>query len=211
MTAHDDSVLTEGQLEAFRTALHAGAAEASLALSRWIHKTATVRFDAVEQLPLRDATTVLGVGEEPICFCIAQMKGRLAGQLILAFDDDSGLALADMLLGQPQGTAAAWGEMETSAALETANILYCAYLNALSRAFGTDREGASELLPSPPRFSREFAESLVQFALMGQIVATDHVLLARTQFHIDGVPVDWTLLLVPDAESMSRLGELLEV
>ena len=48
MTAHDDNVLTEPQLEAFRTALHAGAAEASLALSRWIHKTATVRFDAVE-------------------------------------------------------------------------------------------------------------------------------------------------------------------
>jgi membrane-anchored protein YejM (alkaline phosphatase superfamily) len=46
---------------------------------------------------------------------------------------------------------------------------------------------------------------------MGQIVATDHVLLARTKFHIAGVPVDWTLLLVPDAESMSRLGELLEV
>ena len=101
--------------------------------------------------------------------------------------------------------------METSAALETANILYCAYLNSLSRAFGTDREGASELIPSPPRFSRDFAESLVQFALMAQIGANDHVLLARTQFHIGGTPVDWTLLLVPDAESMSRLRELLQV
>jgi chemotaxis protein CheC len=208
LTAQDDNVLTGPQLEAFRTALHAGAAEASLALSRWIHKTATISLDAVEQLPLHEATSVLGVRDEPVCFCAAQVSGRLAGQLILAFDDRSGLELADLLLDQPRGTAAVWGEMETSAALETANILYCAYLNSLSRAFGTDEEGASDMLPSPPRFSRDFAESLVQSALMGQIVATDDVLLARTQFHIDGAPVDWTLLLVPDAESMSKLREL---
>ncbi len=210
MTAQDDNVLTGPQLEALRTALHGGAAEASLALGRWIHKTATISLDAVEQLPLHEATSVLGVRDEPICFCVAEMTGRLGGLLILAFDDGSGLALADMLMDQPRGTATEWGEMETSAALETANILYCAYLNSLSRAFGTDREGASELIPSPPRFSRDFAESLVQFALMGQIVATDHVLLSRTQFHIDGTPVDWTLLFVPDAESMSTLRELLQ-
>ncbi len=211
MTAQDDNVLTGPQLEALRTALHGGAAEASLALGRWIHKTATISLDAVEQLPLHEATSVLGVRDEPICFCVAEVTGRLAGELILAFDDGSGLALADMLLDQPPGTATEWGEMETSAALETANILYCAYLNSLSRAFGTDREGASELIPSPPRFSRDFAESLVQFALMGQIGANDHVLLARTQFHIGGTPVDWTLLLVPDADSMSGLRKLLQV
>ncbi len=211
MTAQDDNVLTGPQLEAFSTALRGGAAEASLALGRWIHKTAHISLDSVEQLPLHEATSVLGVREDPICFCVAQIRGRLVGQLILAFDDGSGLALADMLLDQPRGTATEWGEMETSAALETANILYCAYLNSLSRAFGTDREGASELIPSPPRFSRDFAESLVQSALMGQIVATDHVLLARTQFHIDEAPVDWILLLVPDADSMSGLRELLQV
>jgi chemotaxis protein CheC len=208
LTAQDDNVLTGQQLEMLRTALHGGAAEASLALGRWIQRTAKVSFDSVEQLPLNEATGVLGFGEEPVCFCVSEMSGRLAGQLILAFDDSSGLALADMLIGQPRGTATEWGEMETSAALETANILYCAYLNSLARGFGTDGEGHSELLPSPPHFSRDFAESLLEFALMGQIVATDHVLLAHTKFHIDEEPVDWILLLVPDAESMARLREL---
>ena len=98
MTGQDDTSLTGPQLEAFRTALDGGAAEASLALSRWIHKTATVSLDAVEQLPLHEATSVLGVRDEPICFCVAEVTGRLAGELILAFDDASGLALADMLL-----------------------------------------------------------------------------------------------------------------
>ncbi len=44
---------------------------------------------------------------------------------------------------------------------------------------------------------------------MGQAIAFDQVILAQTRFEIDGDPVNWTLLFVPDAESMSRLPELL--
>jgi hypothetical protein len=50
---------------------------------------------------------------------------------------------------------------------------------------------------------------LLEFVLMGQVIFSDHVLLTRTKFEIDAAPVKWTLLFVPDAESMSRLPELL--
>jgi len=136
------------------------------------------------------------------------MGGRLTGQLILAFDDASGLTLADLLLDQPKGTATGWGEMETSAALETTNIVGSTYLNTLARTLPAG-SGTSELLLSPPRFSHDFAESLIEFALMAQIVASDNVLLARARFRIDDDPVAWTMLLVPDAQSMSTLCELL--
>jgi len=210
MAAHDEKLLTEQQLDIFGKALHCGAIDASEALGRWIGKPTSISIDLVEQLPLSKATGVLGVGDEPICFCVAEMQGRLTGQLVLAFDDSSGLALADLLLDLPRGTATAWGEMETSAALETTNILACRYLGSLARALPAGDDPTSELLPSPPRFSREFAESLIEFLLMDQIVATDHVLLTRVQFRIDGDPVEWTLLLVPDAASMATLRELLK-
>jgi chemotaxis protein CheC len=113
-----------------------------------------------------------------------------------------------MLLDQPQGPTAEWTEMATSAALETTNILCCAYLNSLSRSFSKPSESPT-LLPAPPKFSRDFAESLLQFALMGQAIASDQVILTRTTFEIDATPVNWTLLFVPDAESMSLLPELL--
>ena len=67
----------------------------------------------------------------------------------------------------------------------------------------------SELLPSPPKFSRDFAGSLLEFALMGQAIASDQVLVVRTKFEIDATPLNWTLLLVPDAETVLRLPELL--
>jgi chemotaxis protein CheC len=111
-----------------------------------------------------------------------------------------------MLLGQPRGTATEWTEMAKSAALETTNIVCCAYLNALSQSLADPSEG---LVPAPPRFNRDYAESLLQFALMGQAVAMDQVIIAKTRFEIDSVPVNWTLLFVPDADSMKRLPELL--
>jgi chemotaxis protein CheY-P-specific phosphatase CheC len=98
--------------------------------------------------------------------------------------------------------------MAASAVLETTNILCCAYLNSLVQTF-SHSDDSTALLPTPPKFSRDFAESLLQFALMGQAVASDQVIVARTRFEIDAVPVHWTLLFVPDAQSMSRLPGLL--
>ena len=70
-------------------------------------------------MPLAEATSVLGTTDGPICFCRTTLSGRVRGHLILAFDDESGLALADLLLGQPRGTATEWTEMAQSAAQET--------------------------------------------------------------------------------------------
>jgi chemotaxis protein CheC len=194
-------------MRALERALHQGASEASGALARWIGKRSVVEIDSLDQLPLEEAAGLLAAGEEPICFCATQMHGLLTGDMILAFDDASGFALADMLQDQPRGTTREWTEMATSVALETANILCCAYLNSLSRSLSKSGE-SPELLPSPPSFSRDFAESLMEFALMGQAVASDQVLLARTRFEIDATPLNWTLLFVPDAPSKSRLPQL---
>lgn len=207
----DDILLADEQLRAFGRVLHAGAAEASQALTGWTGRQTQITLDAVEQLSLHDATGVLGDDDAPMCFCVVELAGVVTGCMVLAFDDESGLALADLLMDQSRGTASEWGEMETSAALETTNIVCCAYLNALSRTFPhvpADNEADPAMVPTPPRFSRDFASSLLEFALMGQIVASDQVLLARTQFHIDGEPVDWKLLFVPDAASMALLRDV---
>jgi chemotaxis protein CheC len=209
----NESLLGDTQLDALAGVLHAGATEASTALSGWLGRPTQVTSDTVKELSLPEATTALGESDEPICFCVVELSGILGGCMILAFDDASGLALADVLMGQARGTSTAWGDMETSAALETTNIVCCAYLNALSRAFGAGTVGAvndPELVPTPPSFSRDYATSLLEFALMGQMVVSDHVLLARTQFQIDGEPVNWKLLLVPDAESMVTLRTVLD-
>ena len=209
MNAQDEYLLSNQQLQTLGAVFQRGAAQASAALEGWLERPSLITVDAVEQRDLHEVANILGPGEDPICFCSAEISGRFTGEMILAFDDASGLVLADMLLKQPRGTAVEWNEMETSAALETTNILGCAYLNALARVLPDAAHGASELLPSPPRFRRDFAESLLQFALMAQAVATNYVFLAKSRFQVDATPIHWTLLFVPDAESMSKLRSLL--
>jgi chemotaxis protein CheC len=208
LTERDNYLLNPKQIVALESSLHQGSADASQSLAKWIGKPSVIELDSLEQLALDEATGILAAGDEPICFCSAEINGPLAGEMILAFDDASGLALSDALLDQPQGTASEWTEMATSAALETTNILCCAYLNSLWRNCSKS-DAPSALLPSPPKFNRDFAESLLEFALMGQAITSDHVILARTRFEIDATPVNWTLLFVPDTESMLKLPDLL--
>ena len=202
-------MLSDLQLAGLTTIFRHGSDDASSALSRWLGRPARISVEEVEQVPLHEATGVLGDGDHPVCCCAMSLEGRLTGELILAFDDASGLALADLLLERDVGTAKQWGEIEQSAALETANIIGCAYLNALARCFPDPAADSRDLLPSPPRFIRDFAASLMQSALMNQAMASDLVFLTRTEFHIEATPVDCDLLFVPDAGSCEALRELL--
>ncbi|MGQ0635667.1 MAG: chemotaxis protein CheC [Planctomycetaceae bacterium] len=202
-------MLAKQQLDALTILFNHGSDDASVVLSRWLGRPSRISIEQVEQIPLAEATTVLGEPEAPVCACSMALQGRISGQLLLVFDDPSGLALADLLLGSPAGTSAAWGELQQSAALETANIIGCAYLNSLARCLPDTGAPAPELLPSPPKFTRDFAESLMQFALMNQAMQSDIVFLTRTEFRIEDSPVQCKLLFVPDAACLSSLRELL--
>ncbi len=205
-----DKSLSESQLQRLGKALHLGAGQASRAMATWLSVPTVVTFDSVDQLPISDAADVLGGAEQTLCFCSMEMTGSFTGQIILAFDDSSGLSLSDLLLDHPIGNATGWGEVETSAALETANILGCAYLNALSKDLTKANSESLSLLPSPPAFRREFAGSLLQTVFLGQAMASDYIVSARANFEIRGQRLNWKLLFVPDASSMGRLRELMD-
>jgi len=138
-----------------------------------------------------------------------QMEGTLTGQMVLAFDDASGLSLSDLLLGNPPGTAAEWGEVEISSALESMNILGSAYLNGMAEFLSEAVDETVSLIPSPPVFFRDFAESLLETAFMEQAAAGSHILFARARFELHGRPLNWTFLLIPDPGSLKKLSEIL--
>ena len=200
--------LTEPRRLRLREALDRGADGASQALSRWLGMEVRLAPGDVEQVDLEAAAGALGPPEGLIAACAMGMTGGLGGTMMLCFEDRAGLALADLLLRRPAGTATGWGELERSAAMETANIVGCAYLNALAEHL-PPAAGAG-LAPTPPTFLHEFAGSLVQFAVMGQAAEMDRVLLVGTTFEAGAAGgLGWTLLFVPDAGSLSALAAAL--
>jgi hypothetical protein len=65
------------------------------------------------------------------------------------------------------------------------------------------------LIPSPPGFFRDFAESLLESAFIGQAISGSYVLFARTRFEIQEKLLNWTFLLIPDPPSLEKLTEIL--
>jgi chemotaxis protein CheC len=210
-----DQTLDDHARLRLRTIFDRGAEEASAALSKWLGVPATLRTTDVDEVDLADASELLGPADGLVVACSMELVGRISGQLLLVFEDRSGLALADLLLRQHAGTARTWGDLEQSAANETANIVGCAYLNSLAaRLPRSDEEPAdadATILPSPPSFRHEFAGSLLEFALMGQALRFDRLLLVKTRFEAEERDLDWWLLLVPSGESLEWLASALSV
>lgn len=186
-----------------------GAADASEALSRWLGRSVKVTAGAVDQVDLSEASEVLGDSDALVAACPMELTGCLTGQLILVFEDRSGLAVVDLLLNQPIGTTTSWGELEQSAARETANIVGCAYLNSLAAHLPSlsseSGPSSSSLLPGPPGFRHEFAASLLEFALMDQAILSDRLLVINSTFSTEEAQLDWSLLFVPSGASLETL------
>lgn len=209
------NALTSQQLEYLGTLIEEGSAEASRALSTWLGREVTVRVEQVNQVSLDAAVEKLGAASDVVCAGCMRFSGTISGQLLLGFDDKSGLLLCDMLLTQNPSNEQ-WGELSISAAMETTNIVGCAFLNSLSRAFpyqtGIMRESDhpnNTLLPTPPAFVRDYAAAIMQFALMDQVTHFDTVLIAETKFTIAETPIKWHLLLIPDAEVLANFARII--
>jgi len=89
-----------------------------------------------------------------------------------------------------------WGELERSAALESANILGCAFLNAMVHSAAN--KDIATVLPSPPTFHRDYAMSLLEGLFLEQAMIADSVLFVRTRFLMEGKTQVWHLLFIPD-------------
>jgi len=209
------STLTDQARRRLSSIFERGAEDASAALSKWLDQPATIRTCEVDEVDIAEAAELLGPADELVAACSMELLGRITGSLLLVFEDRSGLALADLLLRQPAGTAKSWGELEQSAANETANIVGCAYLNSLAahlpRSDGdlADADADATILPSPPSFRHEFAGSLLEFALMDQALELDRLILIKTRFEAEERKLDWSLLLVPSSESLGWLASAL--
>ncbi|MFM8328543.1 MAG: hypothetical protein ACKN9U_27105 [Pirellulaceae bacterium] len=209
-------MLNAGQCKQLESLFQQGAGEASQALSQWLAHPASVRLHRIQPRSLQAATETLGSDDQVIGMCIMQVARGLSGQWILAFEDRAGLLLADLLLGRPpqENGEGSWGDIEHSAAMETANILACSFLCALQKQLPA-RIGISEppsedaWLPSPPIFVRDYAPALMQFLLSHQAIESSQVLVAQTQMVIEDRQVQWHWLWIPDSAGLQVAIDLL--
>jgi chemotaxis protein CheC len=183
-------------------AIRRGAESASASLSKWLGRPARIAVSGVCLGDLAEAVEALGPSDSLIAACGMGLEGGVSGTVLLGFGGESALGMVDALLGQEAGTAREWGELERSAAQETANIVVCAFVNALAWSI----EHRAPLVPGPPEFRLDFAGSLLQFALMDQASGSDRIVLIEARFEVEGIGNGWSLVLVPTAGGLEAMG-----
>ncbi len=187
--------------------LRLAAEGSSDALARWLGVPAVMHVDEIVQCSVEEAIHCLGDDDEAIDMCVMGLDGSLRGLMVLAFDDASGLKLADLLLSRSEGESTSWGEIEISAALESMNILGSAYLNRLAEHLSQRSADSISLLPTPPEFSRDFAGALIESLFMDQIAQGCEAFYVQTRFAVSDQTVHWTFLIIPEQASQQKLLE----
>jgi chemotaxis protein CheC len=193
----------------FNQGLRLAAEGGSEALAKWLDLPAVMHVDEIIQCSIEEALHCLGDEEEAINVCVMGLDGTLKGLMVLAFDDESGLKLADLILSRSGEESIAWGEVEVSAALESMNILGCAYLNRLAEHLNRRADDSVVLMPTPPEFSRDFAGALIEGLFMDQIARGCDAFYVQTRFTVSGHTMQWTFLIIPEETSRQQLLELL--
>ena len=91
-----------------------------------------------------------------------------------------------------------------SALTETGNILGCAYFNALTRLLGVN------LIPTAPSFLQDYGASVLQQAVMPQLLVSDRVVLCQLRFRREGEQLDWRVVFVPTIGLQEALQQSLD-
>lgn len=178
---------------------------ASAAMCRWIGGVITLTLDDVAEVPLEDVLSRLNVDDEMFTAVVLTLEGSEGGTLLLMFDEADGRQLAASLARRPVCSDPQWTEMEISALKETGNILGCAYMNALTKLVDV------ELVPSIPYFLCDFGASVIEQALMAQVISMDKVLICNTTFHRGDEDLNWNVIFVPSDRLRTKLEAAVEL
>ena len=196
------------QLKLVFTAAHQRAANS---LGQWSEDKIELQLNGMLKIPLEKVANQLELGDEISTMVVLVIEGELNGEFILSFDFAGAKQIASLLLGEKPDLMSELTNWEKAALTETGNIICCSYLNAITELID------EELIPSPPHFIQDFGRSVVEQALMPQVMASEHVVIADTRFHSTGMDIDGKVLFVPGpyllqnietkCQSLDQLGE----
>jgi chemotaxis protein CheC len=174
-------------------------------MCRWVGGVITLTLDDVAEVPLEEVLPRLNVGDEMVTAVVLTLEGSEGGTLVLMFDEVNGRHLAASLAQRPVCNDPEWTEIEISALNETGNILGCAYMNALTKLVDV------ELVPSVPYFLCDFGASVIEQALMAQVISMDKVLVCNTTFHRGDEDLNWNVIFVPSDRLRTKLEAAVEL
>ncbi len=186
-----------------KVAVH-GAAEASSALTKWFGRGVRVTSDGFESVPFDSLNAAIGDPERIVVAVCMPIEGEITGDILLTMPEEVAKTLCDLLMQQPSGTTTSVGDMELSCIQETGNIVGSAMMNGLVDWLGV------AAAPGPPMVLHDMVCATVEPILVKQASVSDEILLARSDFLMDKLWLEWGLYLLPSPDSSQLIKKRCE-
>lgn len=176
-----------------------GAFNASRAMSKWLKRGVKISTEGFTQVPIQEVGTQIDEST-PSVGLLMELSGQLHGQALLVVSQEHAIKLVNLLLNGESDPVTEINDMARSCLEETGNIISGAFVNAWSTWLGVQVE------PKVPQFVMDLPDAFVQSVLAEQVLVSDDVFMARTDFILDELALEWTFMLLP-APSAMRLIE----
>lgn len=179
--------------------------QAAGALGEMAGREITAHSAELRPVAVSELSMVAGDPERPVVAVYLGIQGDMPGHILLAFSEEMGRNLVDLLLFNPEGTTQELGELEVSALAESGNVAGSAFLNHIANT------AQIILHPTPPLVIHEMRGAILDtLAADLSVQAQDEALMVEAQFSSDGQAVDLSLFLFPGESLIQAVGGQIE-
>lgn len=193
-----DMVLEDEEVDVLREIANIGSGHAAASMEKWLEREMVLDVPQAFLVPVEEVAEHIGDPLQTVICVYSRVHGEIAGHLLYALSLEDAKVLLDILL-DPEDRQWGFSPDNLSAIAETGNILFNAYLTAVSRVCGL------ELFPGTPACAADMLEAVVNTVLLEICEGSDHTLVLETQFRGEGLSSVGYVLFLAENRDLKRL------
>ncbi len=193
-----EAILEDEEVDVLREIANIGSGHAAASMETWLGRDMVLEAPQAFMLPVEEVAEHIGDPLETVICVYSRMNGDLSGHLLYILGLEDARVLLDLLL-DPEDKKWGFSPHNLSAIAETGNILFNAYLTAVSRVCDL------ELYPGTPSCAADMLEAVVNTVLLEICEGSDNTLVLETCFRGEGLSSVGYVLFLAENEDLRTL------
>lgn len=193
----------ESELDVLREVANIGSGHAAASMEKWLGKEMALKVPVASMVPIEDVAETIGDPMETVMGVYSRVQGDMEGHILYLISLEDARKLLDIIL-DPEDRGQGFSPNNLSAIAETGNILFNAYLGAVSELCGL------ELCPAPPTCTADMLAAIVNTILLEVSDSGDLALYLKTEFEEEDFASTGNVLFVTDFANLARMVDILE-
>ena len=191
--------LNDMQLDVLREIGNIGSGNAATSLAQMLSSSIDIGVPVVKALDYNDVVALLGGPENMVVGLLVRLVGDINGMMMYILQKSFANKITSTFYGKTLEDVTQCDEMDRSAICEIGNIMAASYVNAIASLTGL-------LIDiTVPSFCADMAGAIMSVPAIEFASVGDKVLFIDDNFHFDEGEVRSNMILIPDAESLSKL------